>query len=328
MRSIILTSLTALLLFGCVNYSEKNSGIETVDFKRVSMKPFSQAETLDIIAASLQIPLHFTDDMYLKRIDIIKTYDKKFYIADGFFRSANFIVFDSNGMPISTVGSRGNGPGEYINISDFDIDKNGYIHLVDGNRDCLLIFNSGYKYFETKKLPFDVDLIKCLDDGNYLLALSSWNTGEYENDMLVIADKELNVIESVVKHDKSIVDNNFRLSKSGFAEAFGKIFFKQANIDDIVYVLNRSGHLDLVYYFDFGSAKVPRDYRKNLEPHYETKTLHNYRTLTDFAIVNEKYALGTIWDKGMGKCFLLTRSDRTMYEKPILQPDDSSEKFG
>jgi len=327
MIRIILTSLTALSLFGCGNNSEKKSGIETVDFNRVSVKHFSQAETMGFLTSNAQTPLYFTEDMYLKNIEIIKAHDRKYYVADGFIRSASLIVFGSDGMPISKIGSRGQGPGEYMNISDFDIDKNGFVHLIDGNTDYLLIYNSDYKFTESKKLPFDVDLIKCLDDGNYLLALSSWNVGEYENDMLVIVDKDLNVLESILKYDKSVVDNNFRLSKSGFVESFGKIFFKQANIDDHVYVLNRSGHIDLIYHFDFGSTKVPYEYRTNLEPHFDTKTLHNYRALRNFAIVNEQYALGTIWDKGITKSFLLTRGDRTMYEKPISLPDDTSEWF-
>ena len=327
MRTIVLTMLNVFFLFGCTSYPEKNIKIETIDFKKVSTKPFSLVETMGILSTPTQIPLHFSEDMYLKAIKIIKTYDKKFYVADTYWRDANLIVFDSDGMPISTIGRRGRGPGEYFNITDFDIDSNGNIHLINGSTNHLLLYNADYKFIETIKLPFSVDLIKCLDNGNYLLALSSWNTGEYENDMLVITDKEFNVLESVAKYDKSVVDNNFRLSNSSFVEAFSKIFFQQANIDDQVYVMNRDGQINRVYHFDFGSQKVPNEYRSNLEAHFDEKTLHNYRSLIGFTIVNERYILGTMWDKGITKCFLFSRGNRTMYEKPRFQPNNTSEVF-
>jgi hypothetical protein len=327
MKRIVITLLNVFFLFGCTSHPKKNVEIETIDLKKVSTKPFSLVETMGILSAPVQIPLHFSEEMYLKKIDIFKVYNKKFYVADKYWRDANLIVFDSDGMPISTIGRRGRGPGEYFNIADFDIDSNGNIHLIDGNTNHLLLFTADYRFIETIKLPFSVDLIKCLDNGNYLLALSSWNTGEYENDMLVITDKKFNVLESVIKYDKSVVDNNLRLSSSHFVEAFGKIFFKQANIDDRVYVMNQDGHLNLIYHFDFGSQKVPYAYRSNLEPYFDARTLHNYRTLINFTIVNERYVLGTMWDKGITKVFLLTRGNRTMYEKPNFQPNSTSEIF-
>ena len=318
--------LLHLFLFGgCTHYPSKNQGIETIDFNRVSTEPFSQVEKTGILTNPVYTPLYFSEEMYLSDIDIIKTYKGKFFIAEK--RSRKLMVFDANGMPLSLVGMRGRGPGEYLNISDFDIDDQGNIYLIDGTTDYLLIYNADYKFIESIKLPFEVELIKCLNNGNFLLALCSWNSGAFEDDMLVVVDREFNVVESVAKYDKSLIDNNLRLSNDRFVESFGKIFFHQGNIDDHVYVMDQSGHLSQTVHFDFGSQKVPYEFRNDVEPYYESKTIHNYRLLRDFVIVNDRYALGTLWDKGITKCFLLTRGDRKMYEKPYIPLDNASEYF-
>jgi len=69
------------------------------------------------------------------RIHQLQVFDGNIYILD---RSAakSLFVFNKDGRFIRKIGSMGQGPGEYISLSDFTLDTdNGFIYLLDfGNR--------------------------------------------------------------------------------------------------------------------------------------------------------------------------------------------------
>jgi len=302
-------------VLSCNGEKHKNLNIEVIDFTKVSSAPLSEVHKAGILGEPVYIPLNNTiDGMWLRNISTVRMYDNKFYVADKYLRSNLLIVYNAEGMPVSSVGSQGRGPGEYLQITDFDIDNSGNIHLIDGQADNLIIFNTKYEFSETKKLPYEVDMIKCLDNGNYLVALSPWNIGKYRDDMIAIADKDLNIIESVIKYDRALIDENFYLGEFQFTTSSDKIFFRRPIIDS-VYVMNRAGALDMIYYFDFGSSQMPHKYRANIEPFWENKEINSYRTLIDFSIANDRYALGWLFDKGVRKYYIMERDKGVAYEK-------------
>ena len=84
------------------------------------------------------IILETSDDILLGRVDIVQIYKDLLLILD---RSNNvgLYAFNKEGKFIRKYGGRGGGPGEYISISDFTIDKkNEILYVLDSEADLIL----------------------------------------------------------------------------------------------------------------------------------------------------------------------------------------------
>lgn len=78
------------------------------------------------------IQLETNDISLVRTIDKLVTYDNNYYILD--YRMSRILVFDTHGKFLFKIDNKGNGPDQYLNISDFDI-YNGklmFISAIDG----------------------------------------------------------------------------------------------------------------------------------------------------------------------------------------------------
>ena len=76
------------------------------------------------------IILETTEDCLIKRIHGIEIFNEKIYIHDD--KMKRLFVFNIDGKFNCEIGKPGAGPGEYVELSDFTIDrKNNVIYLWD-----------------------------------------------------------------------------------------------------------------------------------------------------------------------------------------------------
>lgn len=64
------------------------------------------------------------------RTDKVKIINGLIYILDGRLRT--LAVYTINGDAVTTVGKRGQGPAEFVNTNDFDVNSLGNICVLDG----------------------------------------------------------------------------------------------------------------------------------------------------------------------------------------------------
>jgi hypothetical protein len=310
MKKILIAGLGIFLFVG-ISACQKKSKIEAeiIDYNSFTEEAMDERiiDTASIQYVLLRFPI---GDQKIRNIDRIKIRNKKIYVSD--FRSGTLLVFDMQGNPISPIGRRGRGPGEYLNMADFDIDAQENIHIIDGNADKLLIYDSDYEYVRETKLPFEIDIIKCLPESKYLLELSSWNTGRTADNQIVICDMELNILSVEKKYERDLVDDNVWLSAFHFITVGNEVFFNRP-IDDYVKVFSSEGAYQRQYYYDFGSLSVPHDYRKNVEP--IVNELTKYQFLLNFNVVMTHNAYGTISDKGTTKDYMIDRKNNKNYTR-------------
>ena len=95
---------------------------ETKDVISVDLEDISQPSIYDIFSDISVIPLETTTESLIKNISKVQYYKSRYYILDSrpFYR---ILVFDSAGKYLYKIDNRGNGPHEYIDISDFYINK-------------------------------------------------------------------------------------------------------------------------------------------------------------------------------------------------------------
>ena len=169
------------------------------------------------------------------KIDQIKLLNNNIYVLDE--RAKSLLVFDINGSALGKIGTYGQGPNEYLDIACFDVDSIGNIYTIDGRLDKLFVYDNKFQFVTSLKLPFEVDIMQILDNGNYMFGLSSWNNGKCKGDKIVITDKDLNVIKSYLKYDEYI-DQNYWISGYQFVKLQNSIVYNRP-IDNHIYFLKK-----------------------------------------------------------------------------------------
>lgn len=158
------------------------------------------------------------------RPDKIEIQNGYIYIADQ--RMRVLAVYDINGKVVTSVGRRGQGPAEYVNLTDFDVDSVGNICILDGRLDKVLFYDSNFQFIREKALPFEADIIQFVQHGKMLCGLSSWNRGEHEGDKIVMTDIDMNVMNTFLQYDK-YVDPAYWISNYQFAKSEDYVAYNQ-----------------------------------------------------------------------------------------------------
>jgi hypothetical protein len=297
--------------------------VEVIDFFSFNKLEVDETPT-SIIKNKKYIKLDgSSEDYFFKGIGKISIVDNNIYILDR--RLKKLIVFDTTGTGIGCVGKRGQGPGEYLQITDFSTNERGDIYFIDGtlDNDRLFIFDKHRQFVSVKRMPFEANVIQCLPDGKLLFGLAPWNKErESASRKIAITNSELDIEQVYGKYDE-YVDNNFGISHYLFINTGDRILYNKP-IDNYVYEFSLEGQLQKIYFFDFGKKNVPDECRKNIESNLEK--FEHYCCLKNFAVVNNKYMLGTLWNDTKTKIFIVDKNNKTVYlsKKEIADADNSN----
>jgi hypothetical protein len=324
-RAIFGLFILTIWSIGCSTPQKEESKldipIETIAFEALERIENIFPETL--IKEKKYILLDNSEDDFLfKSIYKIKIKDDKIYILDRKLRK--LIVFNIDGKGIEKVGNMGQGPKEYLQIDDFDINDSGDIYIIDGRLDKLFVFDKNFQFVSARKLPFEADIICCLSNNNLLFGLSSWNKGENANRKIAITNADIETEQLYMQYDE-YVDDAYWISNYIFVNE-GKNILYNRPIDNFVYQFSETGSPVKAYWFDFGKKNVFNEDKKDIEGNIEK--YKNYCCLKNFTIINDKYAFGTLWDKTETKTFFIDRKNKKLYLSETIADADKSNIIG
>ena len=171
------------------------------------------------------------------------------------------------------------------------------------------VYDSHFNFIASEKLPFEVDVLQCLDDGGFLLGLSSWNKDLNAGDKIIKVDSALNPLKTFCEYEKGI-DPNYWISFYHFLH-YGDCIIYNRFLDNRVYLFSENGELLKNIYFDFGKKNVPGGALKQIEQKEEM--FDRLCCLQNFTIVDENYLLGYVWDERSDKIFLIDRTKNILY---------------
>ncbi|GAA3640355.1 6-bladed beta-propeller [Flavivirga jejuensis] len=191
------------------------------------------------------------------------------YIMDSNYKK--LLVFDLQGKFVRKIGTRGNGPGEYQNLTDFHVDSIGNTIILDGNREKLYWYDSSGKFLKDKKYPFEADTFTILENDQYLFGLASYNRYKYEGNQIITTTKSFDKVDAFFEYSK-YVDDNFSFDYY-FVEGDKSILYNRP-IDNNVHQLSKTGKLEKTYTFDFGNLNYPDEAKKNIEKNLNEKYCH------------------------------------------------------
>lgn len=329
MRTTLFALMTfvAVLLYSSCNTKKVQPQVD-VEVEVIDFFSFNKLEVEEIpvyiIKNKKYIKLDGTnEDYFFKKIDKVVITNNNIYVLDK--RLKKLIVFDTVGVGLGCVGRRGQGPGEYLQITDFSVNERGDIYFIDGtlDKDRVFVFDKYRKFVSVKKIPFEANVIQCLPDDKLLFALAPWNKKrEYASRKIAVTNLEF-AIERIYGEYDEYVDNNFGISHYLFINTGDRILYNKP-IDNYVYEISLDGQLQKAYFFNFGKKNVPNECRKDIENNL--KKFEHYCCLKNFTVVNYKYILGTLWDDTRTKTFIIDQNDKTVYltKKEIADADNSN----
>ena len=114
------------------------------------------------------IPLETTGEVLLGRISKLLYRDGKFYVLDQ--KSGGVFVFDEKGKHLTSILKKGEGPGEYIELMDMDVDKAGNVYVFDNARRNILCYRQA-DAGDCEVIPVGEHCMEigCLDERRFLL---------------------------------------------------------------------------------------------------------------------------------------------------------------
>ena len=320
--------ITFLFLTACVNRQEADYGKEEAHFPvdTIVWSDFTESDiegafpAKNLVQNKRYILLDSSEKYLFGAADKILFRDD-IYVLDK--RQKKIVVFDKLGNGMNVLHRLGQGPGEYLQITDFSVAEDGTIYIVDGVSDKLMVYNNQCEFVSSKKLPFEVDIIQCLPNKNFLLGLSRWNTvGKTKGKRIVVASEDLTIKNIFLDFDE-YYDDSYWISYYSFASNGTNIFYNKP-IEDMIYSFSNDGNLNKAFYVDFDNHRIPLDWRKDIESNMEA-IKENYRCLKNQTIITDKYILGTLWDKTETKPFIADRKNNRLYLNAAIADSDISD---
>jgi len=136
MKNLMLIGI--VLLIGC---KPLNRGpVMDGDILSINIDSLNKSKEEMSISEILYIPLETTDLCLLGDVSKILYFKNNFYIFDRFY-SKNIYVFNRDGKFINKIIQKGRGPGEIIELTDFDIDEQGNIYAYDNRQKKIILFS-------------------------------------------------------------------------------------------------------------------------------------------------------------------------------------------
>lgn len=317
---------TLFLVSSCLNDERKNQRDDTMlPVDTISWSDFVVEETeifpaQDLVKGKRYIKLDSNEEYLFGGADKM-LFREKIYILDR--RQKKIVVFNQEGDGVNVLRRVGQGPEEYVQITDFSVDSEGNIVMVDGVSDRLIIYTSRGIFVSSEKLPFDVDVVQCLPNGYLLLGLSTWNMhSETSGKRLLIVDQDLNIKDAFLDFDE-YYDDSYWISNYSFVADESSVFYSKP-IEDYIYTLSEDGKPKKAYYIDFGPNRIPLAWRKDVESHIN-EIQGKYQCLKNHTIITDKYIIGTLWDRTETKPFMVNREEHKIYLYGAVAESDMSD---
>lgn len=223
------------------------------------------------------------------RIDKLKIVNDRIYILDTKLRL--LVAYDIHGNFLSKIGERGQGPHEYVHLSDFDVDRNGNVFILDSRQSKMLCYDNNYKCIDDIHLEFQADILTVLDNDSLLFGLSSWNQSEGKGRKIAKTDKKGHMGETFLDYGR-YVDPAYWISMYMFSNTEDVLSYNQT-IDNNIYLFSNNGELKEFVTLDFGSENVPDEDKVNIERKLES--YDGYCLIRKILAVTDRSIVGFIW---------------------------------
>ncbi|GHT51483.1 hypothetical protein FACS189440_20570 [Bacteroidia bacterium] len=206
------------------------------------------------------IILETSDNVLIKELSQIKYADDKIFVLDKSTQS--LFSFDRKGKLIWKIQNIGQGPKEYSQLMDFDIDeKNNQIFLFS-RHEKIQVYDFSGQFINEYRIPLRGISFSSNDNKLYLYSGNRANliNGKNENYGLLFI-KESTVLKGELPFKEELPSVMIYNSPNAFCKYDNEVRFFMPFLTNIYSIKGDS--LYVKYYFDFGKFNLPADYFDN-----------------------------------------------------------------
>lgn len=305
-------------MFSCSN--EKTDKCEINNTHRVNLAIKGDINNLlqiDSIFSDIRtIPLETNEECLITSIVKVRFHADKMFLQD---HAEKLFVFNTNGKFLYKIGKKGRGPGEFLELRDFDIDKDGNIYILEFQK-ILKYSNDGtfltrfpFHFTKNNKIHCNPIQFALKSDGNFLIWGGSLGVKDNSDGKLFAMyemTKEGEIINNFFPLKYKIDDNFNRLKQYKDIILIDPIFGS-----NVIYSISRGG-IEERYYIDFldKTLKIPvpesfsslRDFKIRIDKNY-FHTIMGFTETDDwiyFQFVFERHVYNVYFSKKLNKSFL------------------------
>lgn len=245
MKNIIILLLSVILL-NCT--SNTNIGLnESVDLRNIIDKPASLLQS-EIIESVSKISLETSDSILIKYITNVIVDNDLLYIQHGSICS----IFDKSGKFLSQISRKGEGPEEYLTISQMLIDDKNIL-IYDNIKKKIFTYNSKGQFINVINSPLKFQNIAQLSDNKFIGYIP--NSSGHETIKFGIFNTQGLLLDSVLNNTQ------FECKVFLFFSNEGKFFNKKNNLyfkeflNDTIYKIDED-KLNPYLRFELGDKKA------------------------------------------------------------------------
>lgn len=292
-----------LMLLFCFSCSSK-SGSDAVGKSdaglsvTVDLVDYIEGEKEDEIALSglvdslAYIPLQTPDDLPVDVLLAVKMSSDNIFVMD---RQQKLYRFDSHGRFLNLIGSRGEGPSEYVSAVDFEIDASqDAVYLFDIYRKKIKVYQMSGTFVQDIVVPDGVESMALLNDTCFI-GYRPWYATVDRSDECVVFGKSEEVYQTISFEPKENVEgvkiDLFRMPD--FSQLASSSRFRMP-FEHSVFLISDDNRVSKDVVFDMGKYLLPMEvsmnnelYNKNLNSSYIFEL--NANRISDFIYMNFFY---------------------------------------
>ncbi len=168
-RFNVLFTLVLLALFSCQNDSHKDF---IIDLEKAIDVSSSKDSLSSLIESYRIVQLETSPDCLIGRINKVVKVNSLFFIKTS---GEKLLLFDSEGNYLRKIGMKGNGPGEYVQISDFAVNENGSIVAIGSYKDLLFYRVDDGQFIKKQSLGYFLNSLCYLPNEELLAQVTQTN---------------------------------------------------------------------------------------------------------------------------------------------------------
>ena len=328
MKRIIFITIAFFLIILFQSCSKKNRALDSESMqcnqKIHVLSDINELTSLDSLISRITIvPLETNEDCLIKNIFAAKLNDDLLFINSD---RRQLLVYDLNGKYIRDIGSRGQGPGELLEIRDFIFTNEGNIEILDFKK--IEIYSLEGEHLGTKKYDFMGKDIYC----NPMNFCQSSHGYYVWGGTIGLTDNKL-LKQSYMMHH---VDPDMKIDGHYFSAHYGDggtmdrfkhyqnyIIVIPSSIDYNIYQIDPKGNISVRYCLDFGKYGVNSNKKIDLSStpieNYITR-ISNYYETDRFIHLNFNY-------KNNMYSMFYSKAEQQSYIKSLAKPFETELRF-
>ncbi|MDD3968184.1 MULTISPECIES: 6-bladed beta-propeller [unclassified Proteiniphilum] len=290
---IVLFPIYILLSSGCNNKTEKKGRTTiSVDIEKEQTVFFN-----DLFSHIELIPLETNEKSLIRDIRKLIIYEDTFYIFD--YNKAEILRFDSRGKYLNKISDRGEGPKEYVNIGDFEIDSsNNIIRLLSGVNNSIYEYDLNGNFKNRYKLPEIKGAYKCFRSINNDTIV--FFTFDYNNRIKFYSNNKKKIIKQLLPENENML-NVFAYDEFPYSN-----YLHRAS-SNTLFTINDNCTIGFGYAWDFGNLNNTKSQIKNMEKLSSNELQSYFSKLINSELINQiiilhggnsQFIFSQIWRKG------------------------------